>query len=549
MKAFRSLSVRVFAGSFLLLMILLGLYSYFAIKFHTDQMMQIVQAGASRISNVIKNSTHYSMLLNRKEDVYQTILTIGKEPGVEGIRIYNKRGEIMFSSNTEEKMQTVDMHTEACYVCHEREKPLQSLATDNRMRIYTSQNGYRVLGLINPIHNEPICSNADCHAHPADKTVLGVLDVRMSLESVDATMAEARAKLIIWAIGGVLLFSLVISIFLYRTVHRPVKQLTFGTREISSGNLNLHIPIHSKDELGQLAESFNSMTTSLRNLIDENNRWSRELEERVREKTAELQHIHEQILQIEKMTSLGKLSATVAHELNNPLEGILTYAKLIVKQLRKIELPEERSKEFSEELDLIIQETARCGNIVKNLLLFSRKQVGEFAVVPVQQIVEKARRLVDHHFHISNVHFNASYSPEDTEILCDEQQIQQALIALFVNAVEAMPGGGDLHIATSQQSKDDNVVIRLTDTGIGIAEEDIQNIFEPFFTTKKEGKGVGLGLSVVYGIVVRHGGTINVQSQLNKGTIFTITFPPIQRHPSGNPKSEKYDVTIDSHNV
>ncbi len=547
MKAFRSLSVRVFAGSFLLLVTLLGLYSYFAIKFHTEQMMEIVLGNASRISDIIKNSTHYSMLLNRKEDVYQTILTIGKEKGVEGIRIYNKRGEIMASSRTEEKLQIVDMHAEACYVCHEKGKPLESLASDNRMRIYTSPKGYRVLGLINPIHNEPSCSNADCHAHPPDKTILGVLDVRMSLENVDTAIAEAHAKMISWAVGGVLLASLLISVLLYRTVHRPVKRLTLGTHEVSSGNLDLRIPIHSKDELGQLAESFNSMTTSLRNLIEEKNTWSRELEERVREKTAELKHIHEQILQIEKMTSLGKLAATVAHELNNPLEGILTYAKLLAKQLRKAEFSADRSKEFLEELNLIIQETDRCGTIVKNLLLFSRKQVGEFALAPARQIVEKAQRLVDHHFHISNVKFEATYAPEDVSLMCDEMQIQQALIALFVNAVEAMPGGGTLRVDVSQRSKDDNIILRISDTGTGIAEEDLHNIFEPFFTTKKEGQGVGLGLSVVYGIVVRHGGTISVESSLNKGTAFTLTFPALERSTKGIPEPEAKKSPIDPH--
>ena len=549
MKAFRSLSVRVFAGSFLLLVILLGLYSYFAIRFHTEQMMQIVQGSANSISDIIKNSTHYSMMLNRKEDVYQTILTIGKEKGVEGIRIYNKRGEIMFSSDTTEKMQIVDMHAEACYVCHEKGKPLESLASDNRMRIYAAPKGYRVLGLINPIHNEPSCSNADCHAHPSDKTILGVLDVRMSLENVDTAIREAQAKMIAWAVGGMLLASLLISIFLYRTVHKPVKRLTLGTREVSVGNLNVMIPIHSKDELGQLGDSFNSMTTSLRNLIEEKNTWSRELEERVREKTAELKHIHEQILQIEKMTSLGKLAATVAHELNNPLEGILTYAKLLAKQLKKVEFSVDRAKEFQEELNLIIQETDRCGTIVKNLLLFSRKQVGEFALVPVRQIVEKAQRLVDHHFHISNVTFDAVYTPEDIELMCDELQIQQALIALFVNAVEAMPGGGTLHVEATQRSKDDNIIIRVTDTGTGIAEEDLHNIFEPFFTTKKEGQGVGLGLSVVYGIVVRHGGNISVESSLNKGTMFTLTFPALERNASGTLYPEEKNPHHDTHLV
>ncbi len=527
MKILHSLSVRVFAGSFLLLMIFFGLYSYFTIRFHTSQMMEYVLGSATRMSDIIKNSTHYSMLLNRKEDVYQTIMMSGREPGVEGIRIYNKRGEIMFSTDKSEELRTVDMHAEACFGCHEQEKPLQSLASGKRERIYMSPSGHRVLGLINPIRNEPACSNAPCHAHPPEKTVLGVLDVRMSLASVDQSIADSQRKMAYVAIAGIFLFSLSITGFLYFTVHRPVTRLTRGTREISSGNLHHLIPIHSRDELGQLAASFNTMTTSLRNLLDENLRWSRELEERVREKTEELKRIHEQILQIERMTSLGKLAATVAHELNNPLEGILTYAKVLGKQVKKLELKAEKAAELQEEIELVIHETGRCGDIVKNLLLFSRKEVGEFALVPVRQIVDRAQRLMDHHFHMSNVRGEYIITPEDLMFFCDEHQIEQAIVALMVNAVEAMPGGGTIRLAISRQSPEAPLIIRLTDTGTGIAEDDLTHIFEPFFTTKKAGRGVGLGLSVVYGIVERHGGTISVESHINEGTTFTMTFPPL----------------------
>ncbi len=543
MKILHSLSVRVFAGSFLLLMILFGLYSYFTIRFHTNQMMEYVLGSATRMSDIIKNSTRYSMLLNRKEDVYQTIMTSGKEPGVEGIRIYNKRGEVMFSTDKAEELRTVDMHAEACFGCHEQAKPLQSLASGKRERIYMSAAGHRVLGLINPIRNEPACSNADCHAHPPEKTVLGVLDVRMSLASVDQSIADAQRKLAYGAIAGILLVSLSISGFLYLTVHRPVTRLARGTREVSSGNLHHFIPIHSRDELGELAASFNAMTTSLRNLLDENLRWSRELEGRVREKTEELKRIHEQILQIERMTSLGKLAATVAHELNNPLEGILTYAKVLAKQVKKLELSAERSTELQEEIELVIHETGRCGNIVKNLLLFSRKEVGEFALVPVRQIVDRAQRLMDHHFQMSNVRFEASVTPEDGMFFCDEHQIEQAIVALMVNAVEAMPGGGTLRLAVCRQSPEAPLTMRVSDTGTGIPDEDIAHVFEPFFTTKKAAKGVGLGLSVVYGIVERHGGTISVESRINEGTSFVLTFPPLTSQPAGGRRDEIPSIT------
>ncbi len=524
-KFIHSLSFRVLGGSFILLFVLFGIYSYFAIQFHTNQMMSSVLLGANRLSDVIKNSTHYSMLMNRKEDVYQIISTVGTEPGVEGIRIYNKKGVIMFSTNGAEEQTNVDMNMEACVVCHSMSEPLKSLPIDNRMRIYQSPNGYRILGLINPIRNEPACSNNECHAHPGDKTVLGVLDVRMSLQQVDNDIYQAKIRMATYALGGIGALALFSLLFIYTTVHKPVNKLIKGTKEISSGNLNYHIALHSKDELGVLARSFNSMTESLKGVMEENERWSSELEVRVKEKTAELKHIHEQILQIEKMASLGKLSATVAHELNNPLAGILTYAKLISKRLKKQEQQNEANLQMLEELDIIIHETTRCGTIVKNLLLFSRKQVGEMAVVPVSQIVHKAAQLMNHHFQISNVEFREEYPADEVTLLCDENQIQQALVALFVNAVEAMPEGGVLTVSVRQDNVKNTISIHVIDSGIGIAAEDVKHIYEPFFTTKKNGKGVGLGLSVVYGIIERHEGDISVTSELGRGTTFSMIFP------------------------
>jgi len=524
-KYLHTLSFRVLSGSLILLFVLFALFAYYAIRFHNDQIMKNVIENASGVSDLIKNSTRYSMMLNRKEDVYQIISTIAREPGVEGIRIYNKRGEIMFSTNKSEQGTVVDLHAEACTVCHEQSKPLHSLSTVNRERIYDGPDGHRILGLINPIPNESSCANNDCHAHPPEQTVLGVLDVRMSLARVDSQMHDAQIQFIIYASIAVILVCLASLAFLYQVVLRPVKLLTRGIREISSGNLAYHLSIASRDEIGQLSSSFNAMATSLKSEEQKNLQWSEELEKRIRGKTEELSRIHEQILQIEKMASLGKLSATVAHELNNPLEGILTYAKLIAKRIRKISDTPERWASTLEELDLIINETTRCGTIVKNLLLFSRKQVGEFSLVPVKQIVDRAALLMQHHFHISNIRFVTNYEDESVIVMGDEQQIQQALVALFVNAVEAMPDGGTLSVNTGRDAATGRIRIEVCDTGIGITPDDILHIYEPFFTKKKNGNGVGLGLSVVYGIVERHGGTIAVASEVGKGTTFTLSFP------------------------
>ncbi len=524
MRFVHTLTFRVLVGSCLLLMTLFGVYSYFSIRYTTNQMMAQVIDSANRVSDIIKNSTRYSMLLDQTENVYQIITTIGREPGVEGIRIYNKRGVIMISTDKSEEQSVVDMHAEACYVCHETDKPLQSLAISDRYRIYTGAKGHRIVGLINPIRNEPSCSGASCHAHPQDKTVLGVLDVRMSLEKVDSGIRQAKQKLVLY---GALMTVAVMGasgLFLFFMVHRPVRRLVEGTKQISSGNLEYQIPLRGSDEIGDLAAEFNEMTRVLRKAEEENSTWAATLENRVREKTKELNKVNEQIVQIEKMASLGKLSATVAHELNNPLEGILTYSKLIAKRLRKSEAVSEVAQSL-EDMDLIIREVQRCGNIVKNLLLFSKKQVAEIGLVPIQGIVDRAVQLMQHHFKISNVEFSVEISDPDATLMCDENQIQQALIALFVNAVEAMPGGGKLTLKVARSPAGD-LNLEVADTGMGIAPEDIPHVFEPFFTTKTEGKGVGLGLSIVYGIIERHGGSVWVESEVGKGTAFHLTFPP-----------------------
>jgi two-component system NtrC family sensor kinase len=529
MPYFQTLTVRALIGSFLLLIVLFGLYTYIAVIFHTDQMMAQVLDSATGISDIIKKSTRYSMLQGRNPDAYEIMKTIGEEPGVEGIRIYNKVGVIIFSTNKAEEGTRVDMKEEQCTVCHASGTPLQSVPTKDRFRYFSpATQQYRALGLINPIRNEPACSNDTCHAHPSDKTVLGVLDVRMSLEKVDANIKEARERLTLYAVIGTAIVMITSGLYLFATVHGPVKRLREGTRQISMGNLDFRIPLASKDEIGALARAFNEMTQSLQKAEQENRLWSQTLEKRVEEKTAELKQIHGQILQIEKMASLGKLSATVAHELNNPLAGILNYTKLISRRLKKAEATPATAS-ILDDLALIIDEVQRCGNIVKNLLMFSKRQLGEFGTVPVATIVDKAVRLMQHHFKISNVSFHSEIADPDATLLCDEHQIEQALVALFVNAVEAMPHGGDLKLTVGKDASG-GIRMEIADTGAGIAAEDLPHLFEPFFTTKKEGKGVGLGLSVVYGILERHEGTVSVQSEPGRGTNLTLTFPPAAMH-------------------
>ncbi|MDE3058913.1 MAG: HAMP domain-containing histidine kinase, partial [Bacteroidota bacterium] len=435
--------------------------------------------------------------------------------------------EITFSSVQGEAGKSVNMNAEACNACH---VPGKSPAPPNGRelsRIFISPKGYRVLGLITPIRNEKQCSTADCHAHSPSQTVLGVLDVMLPLAGLDKNLAAEKHAAYMNGLLMLGLMTLFTGVFIWFVVNIPVKNLTRGTQEITKGNLDHRIPVRSKDEIGRLATSFNQMTDEVKRAHDELTQWAQTLEERVAQKTEELRRAQTTMVQMEKMVSLGKLASTVAHELNNPLEGVLTYAKLLKRSVKPGILNEEQASEIQNELSVIADETARCGNVVKNLLLFSRQKVGEFQESDIRSAIENSLKLIDHHLRIHNITLQTSLPDDKLMFFCDIQQIEQALLAIEINAVEAIPdmSGGTLTLSARRNIDAGTIEIRIKDNGIGISGEDLPHIFEPFFTTKENGKGTGLGLAVAYGIIERHDGTIEVRSKLHHGSEFIVTLP------------------------
>ena len=302
---------------------------------------------------------------------------------------------------------------------------------------------------------------------------------------------------------------------------------------VSSGDLTQHLLSTSQDELGELAQTFNSMTQELARARSEVNAWSETLEQKVREKTADLERAHRQMVGVEKMASLGNLASSVAHELNNPLEGILTFARLLAKRVQRSTLPAEEAKPYMDDLKLMGDEALRCGNIVKNLLVFARQRGVSFQSVHIAQVIERCVLLMNHHAQMHDVELKTSCTGDDL-LECDPDQIQQVLIALMVNAIEAMAPaggrseGGTLTLGLRSGGADGTISVLVGDTGVGMSEETKAHIFEPFYTTKSDSKGVGLGLSVAYGILERHHATVDVESAPGKGTVFTLTFPAKQ---------------------
>jgi PAS domain S-box-containing protein len=231
------------------------------------------------------------------------------------------------------------------------------------------------------------------------------------------------------------------------------------------------------------------------------------------------------LLHQDKMISLGRLAASVVHEINNPLAGVLNYARLMLKIIKKGPLTEAYQEKFAGYLNLMENETDRCSRIVSNLLAFSRKSELEFTDVVVNELIEKCLMLSGHKLKLSNINIERQLQQGLPLIRGDYNQMQQCVINLIFNSIDAMPDGGELAVSTSYSPSDRYVLIRVGDTGCGISKEDLPRIFEPFFTTKTAGQGLGLGLSMVDGIVERHKGSIDVVSEVGKGTAFSLKLP------------------------
>ena len=519
----RSLSARLIV---LLVAAMIGIFAllgYLNIRLHRQHLENATLVSAERVSDVIKRSTSYYMLRNDREGLYHTMSTMANEPGMVRIRVINQEGRITFSTDTSEINTSVNKREEACYGCHSQAEPLARLNRPDRFRIYRLASGERVLGIINPIENSPACSNAACHFHPASQQILGVLDTNLSLAQADASLAGDIRHMLAYLVLGVALISGLSGIFVWRVVHGPLRELESGTERLASGDLGFQIPVRSRDELGELASSFNSMSRQLREAREEVTAWTRELEKRVEQKTQELKRADEQMIQAEKLASTGKLAAIVAHEINNPLAGILTYAKLLKKWVA--ECDESKKEQIRSSLDLIESESRRCGDIVKNLLVFARAAPMNPSLSDLNAVLDRCLRLVHHQLDIAGIQPRLDLDRSLPAVLCDVSHIEQALLALMMNSIEAMPHGGNLRLASRHSPETKEVIIQVQDDGAGIAPEALPKLFEPFFTTRERGHSLGLGLAISHNIIERHRGRIEVQSQPGHGTVFTITLP------------------------
>ncbi|MDH7511490.1 MAG: cache domain-containing protein [Clostridiales bacterium] len=309
---------------------------------------------------------------------------------------------------------------------------------------------------------------------------------------------------------------LVILSVITSSIINPLQRMVLATRKIAQGDLNHKVGIDVKDEIGKLAQSFNQMTENLKAANENLVQWGKTLERRVEERTKELREMQDYLIQSEKLASLGKMAAGVAHEINNPLTSILINTHLMLEKLDKKE-------DFYENLSLIAEETSRCTQIVKGLLEFARQSPPQKAFTDINSLIERTTQLLENQASFQNIRIVKDLDRSLPPLKLDRSKIQQVFWNLMLNACEAMPRGGQLLISDKLSADGKYVEIRFIDNGVGIPKEHLHRLFDPFFTTKSS--GAGLGLAVSYGIIEQHQGKIEVKSEPGQGTVFTLIFP------------------------
>jgi len=506
----------------------LVLFSVLLVRHQRNELLAEAVRHVTQLSEVLIRSTRYAMLQNQPEYVHRIIQDVARQENIDKVRVFSKEGVIIDSTHMPELGLKVDRKAEGCFQCHQTDKPVQQVPSSERARLFVTPSGKRMLATMEVIRNEPSCYTASCHVHSSAQSVLGVLDIVYSIDEIDAAMKRSVIAIVVLLLGLVVVASVFMSLFVHRLVYVPLRDLKTGAKRISTGDLDQAIPVRSDDEFGELASSFNAMTVALKESQRELREWNRTLEHKVEERTRALRQAEAETVRSEKLASVGLLAAGVAHELNNPLTGVLTFSSLIRKKMP------DGSPE-AEDMDLVIKETKRSAAIIRRLLDFAREKAPEKKFADLNRLVEDTVRIVEKPAHLRDIRIELDLDRELPQVWVDANMIEQVIMNMLVNAQQAIEEEGMITVRTRRTPQPRSpepgarpvpmVEISIIDTGCGIPEGNMKRIFDPFFSSKEVGKGTGLGLSVSHGIVKAHGGLIEVESQVGKGSTFRVYLP------------------------
>ena len=535
----RDLTLKMVVCVVAVLALTIGGLSYIDIKRQSTLLVDKTKRTAVQLSGAIQAHLEYAMSKSRFDEVQRVAEILSKHTSVNNVMIFNKQGKVAASGDRAEIGRIFPMKEEACRICHgDGTKPKHDTA------VFSVGGHTRVLRNVTVIPNRRACRSC----HDPGQGILGVLVVDTSLADMEREIAGSRRRSIFLTVVSFLATGLALSLLVLLFVDRPIDRLLRTISRVEEGDLDARTEVKTRDQIGRLGAAFNLMLERIQRTDRERTELHKQLEEfneelqrevklavrgykaaneeltavnrRLEQTNRQLMLTQKQLVQSEKLASIGQLAAGVAHEINNPLAGISNSVQILLEKMRRIAPDSEHSEALGKYLGIIERESNRCKRIVRSLLDFSRQEELEEHPTDINAVLKETLMLAGHRLSAQGVKLTVDLVPDLPQIMADGHQLQQVFASLILNAIEAMPEGGELHIQSGL--KNESVQVRVTDTGCGIPEEAFVRIFDPFFTTKENDGGTGLGLSVAYGIVSRHNGRIDVQSRVGEGTTFVV---------------------------
>ncbi len=498
-----------------------------------EYMKSVIRENGNNIGFLVESALYRSMLENDRTSLQSTLDVINTMSGIEDVNMYDQSNFLVYSSISSDTTSHCDPN---CISCHSdfatmfspNEKSYRIIDVNSECSMNHNNSNNRYLLIKSPIKNSSSCYESSCHAHSQSDKILGSLIIKIPLKTLDAALLKSTTDYFLMAALMTILLVLFLIFFTRKKIKDPLNALIKASVAVARGDKSTRLVIspNQLSDMTMVSKAFNNMLDNLQKATNELQNWSQQLEYKVQKKSEELGQAHSELINIERIASLGKLSLSVAHEINNPLSGILVYTKLVYKQLNIQELDPIKKESMLKHLKLIENETKRCGDIVKGLLDFSRKNQDGFEPKHLHEILHDIVELMAHPMKIANINFLSDFSANPEIIFCSPNQIKQACVAILVNASEAVSENGEVLIRTYNPDNE-HIRIDISDDGTGIPEQDIPHIFEPFFSTKEDASGIGLGLAIVHGIIQNHKGRIDVISERGKGTTISITLPLI----------------------
>jgi len=527
----KSLAVKLIFFIAVILIITIGIFAFINTNIQKKYLIEEMQQSGIRLSQTIEKSIEYDMLTARSDYVQRTLEDVGNQEGIERIRIFDKKGQIIAADSAEEIGMSIDKQAEACYSCHSNREPLERLSTSDRTRIFKLEKGYRVLGVINPIYNEPKCFNGACHFHPKEQKVLGVMDILISLAQFDKQIGTSRKQIIIYFIFTFLFISAGITLFIFLFVNTPIHKLIEGTRKVARGDLDYRIGNYQSGELGELSRSFDNMTDELKKSREEIERWNVKLKNEIERATEKLKRTNEKLNNAnKKLQDLDNIKSDFMRKMEHGSRSHLA----VIKSCLSLVLGEYYSELSEQQRDLIETAKRRSSTLLElldDILILSYRKSAKAAyhIEPVHltDIMQKVVDDIDDQARKKNIMIDVQIPLDFPPVLADREALNEVFSNLLINAVKYT--GEDGRITVTAGEKGDFFEIDVSDTGIGIASENLPMIFDELYRAPNaksyKAEGTGVGLAIVKEIVEAHHGSLRVKSKLGKGSTFTVLLP------------------------